>query len=96
MNFEIIDIHARASTIASDPQVRIGSTVGGAEIVALVNLTTALGALTVLTNSVTPSSVLDVQVVADAGDSASDVAITIVGYCSLPPDSAAIRTANHF
>lgn len=96
MNFEIIDIYARCTTVASDPSITIGSTVAGAEIVAAVNLTTALGALTLLTQTLTPTSVLDVRVTADSGDSAESVSITIVGYCTVPPDAAFLRGVDHF
>ena len=96
MNFEIIDIYARATAVTSDPAITVGSSSAGAEIVAAVNLTTALGSLTLVTSSITPSSVLDVRVVADAGDSASNVSITVLGYCSVPPDSVFLRGSGHF
>lgn len=96
MNFEIISIDARATAKTSDPSITVGSTAAGAEIVAAVNLTTTLGSLTLLTQTLTPTSVLDVRVTADSGDAAESVSITIVGYCTVPPDATFFRNVNHF
>jgi hypothetical protein len=96
MQFEVIAAYAMANTITSDPSLTIGTSAAGTQIVAAVNLTTALGDLTIKTMSVTPGDTLDVRIVSDAGDKAVDAAITIIGYCSKPPSNIDLRGDEHF
>jgi len=97
MNFEIVSIDARCLSVAGDPSISVGITAAGQEIVAAVDLTTGLGSLTMLSSTVTPSNTLDVRIVCDGtSDAAESVSITIVGYCSVPPDKVFLRNTGHF
>lgn len=96
MKLELIAADARATAVTSDPSLTIGTAAAGAEIVAAVNLTTDLGALTLVATSVTSGDLLDIRLVADAGDAAESVSITLYGFITAPADSQAIRSANHY
>lgn len=87
MSLEIVQIQARCVGVTSDPSISVGSTAAGTEIVAAVNLTTNLGALTLKATSITSSDRLDVRLTSDSGDGAEGVSITITGYVSAPPTS---------
>ena len=87
MSLEIFEIQARCVGVTSDPSISVGLTAAGTEVVAAVNLTTALGALTLKTNSVTSGSRLDVRLTCDSGDGAEGVSITVTGYITSPPTS---------
>jgi len=87
MSLEIVEIQARAVAVTSDPSLTIGTTAAGTQIVAAVDLTTNLGALTLKATSITSSNRLDVRLTADSGDGAEGVSVTITGYISAPPTS---------
>lgn len=91
MNYEIIAAYAQASTVSSDPSLTIGSSAAGTQIVDAVNLTTALGDLTIRSSTITPGDTLDIRIASDANDKAVNASVTIVGYCSVPPTAAHFR-----
>ena len=93
MKVTIVSAHVRASTFASDPSLTIGKTIGGSQVAAPVNVTTNLGNLTLKAAGldVSSSDILNVRVVADSGDSAEDVSVTLVAYVSAPPTSLRYR-----
>lgn len=91
MGFEITDILVRSGTVTSDPALTIGSAIAGAEVVASVNVTTDLGALTIVEGTIAAAGLIDVRVVADAGDAAENISVTIVGYPISPPTSIPSR-----
>lgn len=92
MSFEIVDIYVTASATTSDPLLTIGTTAAGTQVVASVTLVTDLGSATLKTTSVTSGDVLDVRIVADSGDAAESVSVTITGYVSAPPTSELHRS----
>lgn len=92
MAFYIVDIQVYSGTVTSDPSITVGTAAAGTQIVAAVNAATALGALTLKSNAVTAGDRLDVRVVADAGDAAENLSVTISGYVSAPPDSELLRS----
>ena len=85
--FEITDIKVSADAVTSDPALTIGDTAGGTEIVAAVNVTTNLGALTIKDGTVDAGGFIDVVLTADAGDAAESVSVSIWGYLTAPPTS---------
>ena len=85
MQFTIASIYVRADAVGSTPSLSVGTTIDGTQIVAAVNITTALGAVTLKSYDVTSSNVLDVRVVCAAGDTMTNGSITITGYVSKPP-----------
>jgi len=94
---EIVSINVHAPAVTSDPALTIGTTKAATDIVAAVNVTTALGDLTLKATSITSGDVLDVRVVTDTGDAlAGGVAVTLTAYVSAPPTSLTDRSQNHF
>ena len=91
MKLKIVDINVQANAVTSDPSLTVGSAKAGAEIVAAVNVTTNLGSVTLVATDITSDDVLDVRVIADAGDAAEAVSVTITAYVSAPPTSLLIR-----
>jgi hypothetical protein len=91
MSFEITDIKASADSITGDPQLTIGSTAAGTEVVATVSLTTDLGALTIKEGTIVAAGFIDVVLVADSGDAAESASISIVGHVAAPPTSVDVR-----
>lgn len=85
--FKVTDIKVSADAVTSDPALTIGDTAGGTEIVASVNVTTDLGALTIKDGLVDAGGFIDVVLTADAGDAAESVSVSIWGYLVSPPDS---------
>lgn len=96
MAVEIVDINVQANAVTSDPALTIGTTKAGTQVVATVNITTNLGSLTLKTTAITASDVLDIRVVADSGDTAEGVGVTLVAYVSAPPTSLTVRGIDHF
>lgn len=91
MQYEIVAIDVQANNITSDPSLTIGSTKTGAEIVAAVNVTAGLGALTLLTTSIAAGGLLSAQIVNDGADGFSAVTVSVFGYVSAEPTSEAKR-----
>jgi hypothetical protein len=92
MGFEITDISVVSGSVTSDPALTIGSTAAGTQIVAAVNVTTNLGALTIKEGTIAAGGVIDVRVVADAGDAADNISVTIAGHVASPPTTLAYRS----
>lgn len=92
MGFEITDISVSSGTIASNPSLTIGTAAAGAEIVAAVNVTTDLGALTIVDGTVDAGGFIDVRVVNDSADEFDNLSITIVGHVTSPPTTVAWRS----
>lgn len=86
-SFEITDIKVSADAVTSDPSLTIGDTAAGTQIVAAVNVTTNLGALTIKDGTIDAGGFADVVMVADAGDAAESVSISVWGYLTAPPTS---------
>ena len=85
--FEITDIKVSADSVTSDPSLTIGDTDAGTQVVAAVNVTTNLGALTIKDGTIDAGGFADVVIVADAGDAAESVSVSIWGYVTKPPTS---------
>jgi hypothetical protein len=92
MALKIVAISVKAVNIVSDPSLTIGSTVGGAEFVAAVNITDGL-ACTLVATDVT--DLLSVRLINDAGDAFDNATVTITAYVSAPPTSLVERNINH-
>jgi len=90
-SFYISDIYAGADSVTSDPSLTIGTSAAGTQIAKAVNLTTNLGAVTLKQNDVSAGSFIDIVLVADAGDAAESVYLTITGYITAPPTTLAYR-----
>lgn len=91
MGFEITDISVVSGSVTSDPALTIGSTAAGTQIVASVNVTTNLGALTIKEGTIDAGGLIDVRVVADAGDAADNISVTIAGFVTSAPSSIPVR-----
>lgn len=91
MGFYVTGITVWSGTVTSDPSLTVGTTAGGAQIVAAVNVVTNLGAATLVSNQVAAGGFIDVRVVADAGDAAENISVTIIGYPSSPPTALNYR-----
>lgn len=85
--FEIVAIDVQALGITSDPSITVGTAKAGAQIVAAVNASTALGSLTLVSTSVPEGGMLEVRVTNDAGDAFESIGVTVYGYLSAPPTS---------
>ncbi len=94
--FQITDIIVTADAVTSDPSLTIGDTAAGAEVVAAVNVTTNLGALTIVDGAIGAGGFIDVVMVADSGDAAESVSISIWGHVSAPPTSVRVRQGDHY
>jgi len=92
MAFEITDIVVVSGTVTSDPALTIGSTAAGTQIVAAVNVATNLGALTIKEGTIAAGGLIDVRVVADGGDAADNISVTITGFVTAPPTTVSGRT----
>ena len=91
MSFEITDIEVVSGTVTGDPQLSIGSTAAGTEVVAAVTLTADLGALTIKEGTIAADGLIDVRLVADAGDAVENVSVSVVGHVAAPPTSVDVR-----
>jgi hypothetical protein len=96
MNVEIISADARCTAHTGTALLTVGTSAAGTQLVAPVTLTTTLGALTLKANSITPGSTLDVRIVAGGGEAVESASVTLVAYCSVPPDAAFLRNSDHF
>jgi len=92
MTFKVVSITIRVVTLASDPSLTVGTTVGGGQIVAAVNVTDGLVATLIATDV---TDLLSVVIVNDADDSYANCTVTVVGYISAPPTSLVERNINH-
>jgi hypothetical protein len=86
-SFRVTDITAGADAITGDPQLTVGTSAAGTQVVATVSLTTNLGAATVKVYTPAVAGMIDVVLVADSGDVAESAYINIFGYMSNPPTS---------
>jgi hypothetical protein len=82
-----VAIDAQSVGIASTPALTVGTAKAGTQIVATVNVTTALGALTLKASSVTNGGILDVQIINAAGDTFDSVSVNVYAYVADPPTS---------
>jgi|SRR6056297_420690 len=89
--FEVTDIKVSADGVTGDPQLTIGVSAAGTEVVAAVTAATDLGALTIKDGTVDAGEFLDVLLVADSGDAAESVSISVWGHITSEPDSVAKR-----
>ncbi len=94
--FDITDIEVSADAVTSDPALTIGDTAAGTQVVASVNVTTNLGALTIKDGAIAANGFIDVVLVADAGDAAESVSISIWGFVSAPPTTTREREGDHY
>jgi hypothetical protein len=85
--FRVTNVTAGADAITGDPQLSIGTTAAGTEIVNAVSLTTNLGAATVRAYTPAATGMIDVVLVADADDAAESAYINLWGYLIAPPTS---------
>lgn len=85
--FKVTDVTVGADSVTSDPSLTIGTSAAGTQIVAAVNVTTNLGAATVKSYTPAAAGMIDVVLVADAGDAAESVYINLWGYLIAPPTS---------
>lgn len=93
LKFKITDIAVWCGSVTSDPSLTIGTTAGGAEVVAAVNLATGLNTCTVIDYAPTAGGLIDVRITADSGDAiALPVTVTITGFVMAAPTSVGPRT----
>lgn len=83
--FEITEISVSADSVTSDPSLTVGSSAAGTEVVAAVDVTTNLGALTIKEGTISAGGFIDIVAVADSGDAAESVSICVWGYPTSVP-----------
>jgi hypothetical protein len=98
MQFEITDIKAfcgtvtAASTGVTPPQINVGATAAGTQIVAQAVLVTGANALTIKNGSVAANGTAYVRIVSATNSSAAaPVSVNVVGYVFAPPSSVPVR-----
>lgn len=91
MGFEITDIKFSASAISATPDITIGDTAAGTQVVASVACTTDLGALTIKDGTIDAGGIISIVVVATASDTVTEGNLSIVGHVISPPTSVAYR-----
>ena len=101
MKLQIVAIDVQALGITSDPALTVGSTKAGTEIVAAVNVTTDLGALTLKSTSdsiytTAAGGIVDVLVATDTGDAFDSICVSIYAYVAAPPTSLVARNIAHY
>lgn len=89
--FEVTDIKVSAGSVTGDPSLTIGVSAAGTEVVAAATVTTDLGSLTIKDGTADAGEFLDVVLVADAGDAAESVSISLWGHITSEPSSVAKR-----
>lgn len=89
--FEIVEINVSADAVTSDPSLTIGTSSAGTQVVAAVDVTTDLGALTIKEGTVGAGGFIDIVAVADAGDAAESVSINVWGHLTSEPTATAKR-----
>ncbi len=87
MSVEITDIVIVSGTVTSDPQLTIGSTAAGTQVVAALTLTADYGAATIKEGTIAAGGLIDVRLVADSGDAVENVSVSIVGFVAAAPSS---------
>ena len=92
--FYITDIVSMCDAVTSDPKITVGTSAAGAEIVASISLTAAVIEHTLVANQVAANGLIDVVLVADAGDVVESASVTIIGYMTRPPSSVPDRGAD--
>lgn len=80
MGFVITSASAYATAVTSDPSLTIGTTTAATAIVAAVNVTTNLGALTLKTGVVAAGGNIVATITNDAGDVIRGGSVNLVGY----------------
>jgi len=92
MALKMTSINVQANNIAGDPQIKVGSTVAGAERV--TEATMAAGDLTILStfDAVAAGGIVSVTITCDATLDAYDGAtVTLYAYVTAPPTSVLVR-----
>ena len=92
MSLKIVAITVKVVTLASDPSLTVGTTVGGAEIVSAVNVTDGLVATLIATDV---TDLLSVRITNDADDGYANATVNIFAYVSAPPTSLVERNIGH-
>lgn len=88
MGFVITDIEIFCGTVTSDPEITVGDTAAGTQVVAGANLATGANVLTIKDGAIDAGGLIDVRIDADTGDAiALPIAVTIVGHVGSPPTS---------
>lgn len=85
MAFEITNVQIVSGTVTSDPQLTIGSSAAGTQVVAALTLTAGYGAATIKEGTIAAGGLIDVRLVADSGDAVENVSVAISGYVTAPP-----------
>lgn len=102
MKMRIIDINVQALGVSGNPQVTVGSSKAGTQIVAAATLTTNLGSLTLKnTNNdsqveIAAGGLFEVRVTNDGDDTVDAAIASITAYVSAPPSSMYVRNADHY
>lgn len=91
MRYEIVSIDVQANNITVTPSLTIGTAKAGAEIVAAVDVTAALGPLTLVSTSIPAGGLLSAQIVDSASDGFSAITVSVFGYVSEEPTSVKKR-----
>ncbi len=91
MGFEITDALFTASGISATPDMTIGDTAAGTQVVASVACTTDLGALTIKDGTIVAGGFISVVVVATASDTVTEGNLSIHGFLTAPPTSVMAR-----
>jgi len=96
--FRITDATFRAQTVTSNPDIQIGTIAAVSALVASVNATTRLGALTLKAagKNYAQGDVIRVTITAGSGEALTMGVVTLIGHISAPPQSVSVRNSTYF
>lgn len=92
MALKLVSIIVKVASLASDPSLTIGTTVGGAEVVSAVNITDGLIPTLLLTDI---TDLLSIRITNDADDGYANATVTVYAYVASPPTALVERNINH-
>jgi len=87
MSVELTDATFRAAGITATPEITIGDTAAGTQVVASVTATTNLGALTIKDGTIDAGGLISIVVAATASDVVTNGVLSLVGYVAAAPSS---------
>ena len=91
MSFEITDAEFSAAGVTATPDLTIGDTAAGTQVVASVTCATNLGALTIKDGTIDAGGLISIVVAATASDVVTQGNLTLAGYVTAPPTTVANR-----
>jgi hypothetical protein len=87
MSIELTDGTFRADGITATPELTVGDTAAGTQVVAAVTCTANLGALTIVDGTIDAGGIISVVFSATASDAIANGVLTLVGHVAAAPDS---------